>query len=362
MSKSRASVQYWTFIIALVAVSLTFLALLEPFYQPIFWGVTLVLLFWPVHRRLLALMPNRPALAALISLLACLVLVVLPLFLIGMSLIKEAARMYMLFMQSGGLEAQLQRLTDSVPAWANAWWAQLQTDELAAIQQRISQAAEQGVRFIALRMVGIGQNTLQLLLGFVVMLYLMFFFFMDGPRIVRAIRAVIPIDPVYQQQLLDKFVTVVKATVRGNVVVAVIQGALGGFMFWIVGVQGVLLWAVVMGVLSLLPAVGTWLVWGPVAIYMLATGDYLKGVFVLGFGIGVVSLVDNLLRPILIGKETRMPDYLILLSTLGGLSLFGLTGFVAGPVIAALFLAMWQLAIPRRVTEKDPALEQGAGS
>ena len=163
-------------------------------------------------------------------------------------------------------------------------------------------------------------------------------------------RRIIP-DPIYRDKLVTKFTTVIRATVKGNIVVAASQGALGGLIFWILGIQGPVLWGVSMAFLSLLPAVGAGLIWVPVAIYFLATGAVWQGVVLTAFGVGVIGLVDNVLRPILVGKDTKMPDYVVLISTLGGMALFGLTGFVIGPVIAALFIASWDLFSPSASTE-----------
>ncbi len=127
---------------------------------------------------------------------------------------------------------------------------------------------------------------------------------------------------------------------------AAAQGALGGLAFWFLAIQAPVLWGVLMAFLSLLPAVGAGLIWAPVALYLLATGAVWQGVGLAAFGIGVIGLVDNVLRPVLVGKDTKMPDYVVLISTLGGMSLFGLTGFVIGPVIAALFIATWDLFAP----------------
>ena len=145
----------------------------------------------------------------------------------------------------------------------------------------------------------------------------------------------------------------IRATVKGNIAVAVTQGALGGVIFWILGIQGALLWAVLMAFLSLLPAVGAGLIWLPVAIYFLATGNIWQGVILVAFGVLVIGLVDNVLRPLLVGKDTKMPDYVVLISTLGGLSLFGINGFVIGPLIAAMFIATWALFAAR---DEDPAV------
>ena len=129
--------------------------------------------------------------------------------------------------------------------------------------------------------------------------------------------------------------------------VAAAQGMLGGFIFWVLGIQAPVLWGVLMAFLSLLPAVGAGLIWGPVAIYFLATGALWQAGVLTAFGVGVIGLVDNLLRPLLVGKDTKMPDYVVLISTLGGMTLFGINGFVIGPVIAALFMACWDLATPK---------------
>jgi len=123
----------------------------------------------------------------------------------------------------------------------------------------------------------------------------------------------------------------------------VVQGTLGGLVFWVLGIHGALLWGALMAFMSLLPAVGAAIVWAPVAVYLLATGSIWQGVVLIGFGILVISLVDNVLRPILVGQDIKMPDYLVLVSTLGGISVFGVVGFVLGPMIAALFLSGWEV-------------------
>ena len=175
------------------------------------------------------------------------------------------------------------------------------------------------------------------------MLYVLFFLFRDGRAIARNIRAAMPFGADYNQALLDKFTAVVRATVKGNIVIAVIQGTIGGVAFWLLGIKGALLWGVLMTFLSLLPAVGSALVWVPTAGYLLLAGSPWKALVLVVVGVLVIGLVDNLLRPQLVGKDTRLPDYVVLVSTIGGLSLFGINGFIIGPLIAALFLVVWEL-------------------
>ena len=159
-------------------------------------------------------------------------------------------------------------------------------------------------------------------------MYLLFFLLRDGAAVAREIRAAIPLDPPVKARLLERFTTVIRATVKGNVLVAAAQGALGGLAFWVLGVHAPMLWAVVMAFLSLLPAVGAALIWGPVALYLLATGQLWQGFGLIAFGVFVIGLIDNVLRPILVGKDTQMPDYVVLISTVGGLALIGINGFV----------------------------------
>lgn len=160
--------------------------------------------------------------------------------------------------------------------------------------------------------------------------------------------------PSYQKQaLFDRFTVAVQAIVKGTIVVALAQGALGGIIFWLLGVRAPVLWGALMAVLSLLPVLGTALVWGPVAVYLLMTGALWQGLLLIAYGVLVIGLVDNLLSPILIGQETEIPDYVVLVSTLGGIATFGANGLVIGPVIAAMFLAVWAVFSASRQTSPD---------
>jgi len=211
------------------------------------------------------------------------------------------------------------------------------------MRERLASGALEGSQFLATKAFSFGQGTFQFLVSFFVMLYLLFFLIRDGRDLVARIRKAIPLSDAQKRRLFSKFTRVVRATVKGNIVVAVTQGALGGIIFAVLGISGALLWGVLMAFLSLLPAVGAGLIWTPVAIYFLMTGAIWQGVILTLYGVLVIGLVDNILRPILVGKDTKMPDYVVLISTLGGLALFGLNGFVIGPLVAALFISTWGL-------------------
>ena len=332
------------FILLLIAVTAGFGLVLEEYAVAIFWGVVFAIVFAPLHRKLLMRMPNKPTLAALATLLISLVMVILPLSLIGLSLIKETAAIYDRI-SSGNLSAgsYVEQVFNALPSWLTPWMEKLHLGTLEEIQTKLSNIALQASKLAATKAVGLGQNTLGFVVGFGVLLYLIFFLLRDGKELVARIWAATPLAPEHKRELAIKFITVIRATVKGNLAVAAAQGALGGLIFWLLGIQGAVLWAVVMAFLSLLPAVGAGLVWGPVAIYFLATGAVTKGLILAAYGVLVIGLVDNVLRPLLVGKDTKMPDYVVLISTLGGMALFGLSGFVLGPAIAALFMAAWEL-------------------
>ena len=336
-----------TFLLLLIAVSIAFLAILWPYYEAVFWGVALAILFAPLHRRLLARMPQRRNLAALCTLLLCLVLVILPVTLLGIALVQEASHLYERI-RSGQLNfgAYFQQVINAMPSWAMGWLDRMQLTSVSALQDKLSAVSVQASQLIATRALNIGQNTLQFVVSLGVMLYLLFSLLRDGRSLATRIRNAIPLKESQKTNLSSKFTTVIRATLKGNLMVAACQGLLGGLIFWTLGVQGPILWGVLMAFLSLLPAIGAGLIWAPVAIYFLATGALWQAAILTAFGVAVIGMVDNVLRPILVGRDTKMPDYVILISTLGGMTLLGLNGFVIGPVIAALFMACWDLFAP----------------
>ena len=341
---TQYTLQQKTFLLLLAIVTIGFGWILWPFFGAVFWGVVFAILFAPLYRRLLKGTRGKPNAAALISLLSILVMVILPLSLIGISLIDQATRAYeLLNPERLDLAATFQKVIQALPQWVVNLLERFKLTDLAALQQRLTEGATQVSQLIASQAISIGRNTFDFLVSLTVMLYLLFFLLRDGQSLAGRIRNAVPMSRKYKQRLFTNFTTVIRATVKGNVLVAAAQGALGGLILWFLGVEAPLLWGVLMAFLSLLPAVGAALVWAPVAIYFLIMGVIWKGVVLIAFGVLVIGLVDNILRPILVGKDTKMPDYVVLLSTLGGMALFGLNGFVIGPVIAALFIATWDL-------------------
>jgi predicted PurR-regulated permease PerM len=343
------------FLALTIAISLAFAWILLPFYGAVLWGIVTAVLFAPLHRWLLRSMGQRRSLSALFAVILIIAIVILPMTLIAAALTQEALGFYGK-VQSGELDLGrfFQQVHDLLPAWTINLLDRFGLASLDAVQQKISAALMAGSQYIAAQALNVGQSTFDFIVNLFVMLYLLFFLLRDEDALSKRIRDAIPLSAEQQSAFVLKFAIVIRATVKGDMVVALLQGALGGLIFWFLGISAPLLWAVVMAVFSLLPAIGAGLIWIPVAVYLLVTGALWQGIVLVAFGALIIGLVDNFLRPILVGKDTKMPDYVVLISTLGGIATFGLNGFVIGPVIAAMFIAAWDIfSASRQTAEND---------
>jgi predicted PurR-regulated permease PerM len=328
----------------LLAVTVLFAVVLLPLSGAISWAVFMAIVFSPLQERSVHTCRGREGWAAFGTLLVIVVSVLLPTALLTASVTHEASAFYERF-KTGDIQLSqyFQQGFDALPAWVRTALERFGLADLADVQRRLVDALGKSSQAITSRAFSIGQNTLEFVVNLFVMLYLLYFLLRDGKALSAQAARALPLEPRHTRRLLQQFATVVRATVKGNVVVALVQGTLGGLAFWFLDISGPLLWGALMALLSLLPAVGAAMVWGPVAAYLLSTGSLASGIGLAVWGVLVIGLVDNVLRPILVGKETRMPDYLVLIATLGGLAAFGLNGFVIGPVIAAIFLASWEI-------------------
>jgi predicted PurR-regulated permease PerM len=339
------------FFVALVcAITIAFFWLIHDFLQPIFWAIALAIVVYPLHRRLARRLEPRASLAAALSVTTVVLVVVMPLLAVGTAVTTEATALYSR-VDTGqlGFKDLYASIVEHIPQIGMLLGRfGLDADKLEA---QLSSAAIEASKFVASRAVAIGQNTLRVLVFFVLMLYLLFFFLRDGRSLLDGLVRALPFGDDRERLLLKRFAQVSRATIKGTLVVGAVQGTIGGIAFAVLGIGAPVLWGAAMAFLSILPAVGTALVWVPAAIVLLAGGHVASGVTLLVIGVFGIGMVDNLLRPILVGRDTRMPDYLILLSTLGGLAGFGLAGIVIGPIIAAFFVSVWQM------TQQDLAPE-----
>jgi predicted PurR-regulated permease PerM len=350
-----SSAQRSFFIALLLFVTFAFLWLIRGFVQPIFWAVALGVIVYPLHSWAVPKFYGREGLAAIASVLFVVIVVILPLFGLGVAVTTEAAALYeRLTAGNAGLQGLVQSVQDNVPQVLSV----LERFGLdpERLQSQISAAAVTASRFVASRMVAFGQDTVRIMVFFFLTLYLLFFFLRDGTRLLEALVRALPLGDRRERLLLTRFADVSRATIKGTLVVGAVQGLIGGIAFAALGIGAPVLWGVVMALLSIIPAVGTALVWLPAAIMLIFNERIIAGVVLILIGVLVIGLVDNLLRPLLVGRDTRMPDYLVLLATLGGLAGFGFAGIVIGPIIAAFFLSVWRMAEDEfRDENEDPS-------
>ena len=328
------------FILIVLIVTLAFFDVLSPYYSAILWAAILAVIFHPVKNKLRDRLGERNGLAALLTIVIICLIVFTPLAIILSSLAFELNVVYTKLQHNDTqFPTVVASLFAHLPEWARSFLSEHNLDSAEQIQRQLSDVALKGGQYLAGSAFLIGKGTV----SFGIMLYLLFFLLKDGPYLVRLILESLPLSNHVKQHLFAKFAAVSRATVKGTVAVALAQGALGGLAFWIVGIDGSILWGALMAFLSLIPAVGSAIIWVPAAIYLFATGQLWQGAFIVGFFVIIVGLVDNILRPLLVGKDTKMPDYLILITTIGGMEIYGINGFVIGPLIAALFIACWNL-------------------
>lgn len=338
----RESLERRSFLLTLVLVSIAFAWVLIPFWGAIFWACVVAVIFYPLQQKLKKKLGDKPNRAALITLLIAMVIVVIPALGISYSFVQEGVSFYQQLddgkIKPGKFFDEIQTAFPVI----NDLLAQFDI-KASDVREKISSGAATASKFLAEEALAFGQNTFSFILSLGLMIYLTFFLLRDGQYLIDLMVKALPLGDERERMLFSKFAGVTRATVKGNIVVAIVQGALGGIILALLGIPGALLWGVVMAFLSLIPAVGAAFVWVPVAIYLYATGSWIQATILVAYGTIVIGLADNVLRPILVGRDTKLPDYLVLFSTIGGMSLFGITGFVLGPLIAALFLVFWNI-------------------
>ena len=331
----------------MVVATLGFGLVVCPYFGAIFWSVVLAIVFAPLQQRILVRFRQRKTAAALVTLALAIAGVGIPLAIVATLVVRQGSSLYAA-LASGRIDigASLQHAATTLPHWVLAVLDELGLSDLAAVQAKLVGSAGEASRFIASHLLRLGADSFGFALSVAVMLYLLFFLLRDGRALTERINAAIPLAKTDKQSLLATFVAVIRATVKGGVVMAVIQGSLGGAVLGGLGIAAPVLWGVVFGLLSMLPAVGAGLLWVPVALYFLVTGAFGKALLLTLFGSVVLTVIDNVVRPLLVGRDTHLPGYLVLISTLGGVAVFGLNGAVIGPVVAAMFVATWTLSSP----------------
>ncbi|MDY7098987.1 MAG: AI-2E family transporter [Pseudomonadota bacterium] len=345
-----------SFLLILAAVTFMLVVIVWPFATTLLWSALAAIMFQPLYKWSLRKCRGRRNPAALLALTIILFAVLLPAIWVGTMVVGESL----------DLVNRLRSNPIDVAGWADSIFAAMPQaaqqiivdngwNDISTLQDRLQGFVGEIVTFVASQAVTIGGGALGFFLSFGLGLYVVFFLLRDGTRIGETILHSAPVERDIADRLAERFLGIVRATIKGSVVVGLVQGSLGAITFMIVGVQSAMLFGVIMGLFSLIPAVGTGLVWAPIGIWLLVSGDIWQGIFVLVSGFFIISSADNILRPILVGRDTGIPDWIILVTTLGGLSLVGFSGIVLGPLVAGLFLASWSILQEQRAEDEEAA-------
>jgi predicted PurR-regulated permease PerM len=342
------------FLLLLVAaISVAFVAMIRQFLVTLLLAAIFTGLSYPVYQWLLARLGGRRPLAAIATLALSLGLVIAPLLAVLGAGANEALRV------TETIRPRLEQLVDQPGEFDSRLRTLPGYDRLAPYRTQILTKAGELVgstsTFLFAALSATTRATAVFIFQFFVLLYTMFYFLMGGPGLLRGVLAYLPLTESDKQRMLEKFVSVTRATLKGTIFIGAAQGVLGGLAFWAVGLDGAIFWGTVMTILSIIPGIGSALVWLPASIILAATGELWRGIALAAFCGLVVGSVDNVLRPRLVGKDTKMHELLIFFSTLGGLMLFGAMGFILGPILAALFVTVWEMfGIAFRTSLGDP--------
>lgn len=333
------------FALLLVILYGTYL-ILSPFLKAITWAAILAVVVYPVYQWLLGLLKGRTSVAALVVVVLITLLVVLPGLRLAGFLSEEAVEL---------VKTVRSLLNGSdVEMWNQRPWIQkllrlwdMASFELATFdinwKEMLMQGAQVSSGFLVSQVKGIAQNVFLFALNFIVALFTLFFFLRDGRDFCYRVRRLLPMDQDHQERLFNNIVGSVFAVVHGCLVVAMLQGLLAGLAYWILGVPFAILWGVATAFTALLPVGGSTLVTIPVTVYLFLEGETLKGFILLGWSLGVVGTIDNVLKPLFIGSRLRLPVLFLFFGILGGMALFGALGLVLGPVLLALLAALLDL-------------------
>lgn len=329
--------------LAAMAVGITclFLWMIRSFLTALLVAALLSGLFNPVYSRLKNALGGRRALASAITVALVSLLVVVPVA--GFFALVTSEALQLIDIGQPWLQTQLDNRSELGKALLNTQLGKMLTPYQDQVLENVTSAAGAAGSWIASGISSLAQGTLSAVLMLFVMLYAQFFFLKDGKAMLYKILYYLPLPPEDENRMLEKFVSVTRATIKGTLVIGAAQGALGGVGLAVAGVEGALVWGTIMAVLSVIPGIGPALVWFPVVVYLALVQRFTAAVLLFIWCAAVVGLVDNLFRPRLVGRDTEMSDLMVLLSSLGGILLFGAVGIVVGPLIGALFITAWDL-------------------
>lgn len=324
------------------AVAYLFFLIWQPFFAPIAWAAVFAILFSPVYQKLVQKISSEAFSATIMTTLVILIIVV-PMSLLSVLLVAEIVQTYDLIQEwfnTGQYDTILQFFQQPVFLDMRDQLNRVIDLQSIDLHSIVSSGMQRLSRFAVSQVTGIVQNFSKTLFSFVLMVFTLFYFFKDGDRIITFLREIIPLSQQQREEIISRFSEVITATVLGDLVVALLQGFLGGMAFWVLGLPSPIFWGAVMAFLSIFPVIGAPIVYVPASAIVLLQGSIARGIILLIWGTLVVSQIDNFLRPILISGRAKLHTLILFFSILGGIYVFGFLGIIMGPVVAALFLTM----------------------
>jgi predicted PurR-regulated permease PerM len=336
MSVYKRQITWWALlIVTAIALYLCWL-MVKPFVGVLMWAAVLVIVFYPIHRRLVE-RTNRPSLSALLSCALVVLTILVPVVLVTLAVINELSGAVQ------NVQAAINYVFDpSSPITGRllGWVSRFIDVERLRSGEYLAQQLGGISGGLAGRTLGVIGGLIGAIVQMFFVVFTMYYLFRDGDRIFATIKNSLPLNEEQSLSIMERTKEVVGASVYGVLAIAVIQGTLGGLAFWVLGVPSAIVWGVVMTFLSMIPMLGAFLVWVPAAIYLALTGHYVKAVMLVLWGTLVIGMIDNFLRPKLVGGRTRLHELLIFFAVLGGLHVFGVLGIVLGPVVLALAMSL----------------------
>lgn len=328
-------------ILAIVAV-LGYLSyqIFQPFLTAIAWAIVFCVVFYPLYAFVLRYIKLR-AVASLVTLVVIIVVVVGPFSYISFALISEVGSFIGKGSAGGEDAARSLALDRRIVAFIEK--IQPYTGMEGEPEEIIMENSRKVLKGIMDKLSSGFTNVLSVTANFLFMLFAAFFFLKDGTDFIRKIKDYLPFSVLHKDRLTTQIKDMIVSTIYGGVIVAIVQGTLGGLAFAALGIESPVLWGSVMGISSFIPMLGTAIVWLPTSLFLLVEGAYVKGIALIFIGVFVISMVDNILKPLIIGGRTKMPTVIIFFTVLGGIKLFGLLGLVMGPLVFALFLSVFEI-------------------
>lgn len=341
MKKDFLKIQFYFFVLLLLGVSIAFFWIIKPLIYPIFWAAVLAWIFHPLYKKILRHLVQHASLASFFTVQLIFLIIIIPTSIFVFIILRQSIELY------NTSESEINVIFEKVKIFSQEFGdlSLVHFIDRAGIdvKAKIIEYTRAISGYVFSGITGFTNSAIRFVVGFFIMLYTLYYFLKDGEQMIRRILHISPLGGKSEKVICEKFTSVIRATMKGTFLVGIIQGSFAGLIFWVAGITAPVFWGLVMTILSFLPSIGPSILGFPAGIILLIQGKIWQGFFVLIFATGFVSFLDNIIRPYFVGKDIHMHPLLVFFSTLGGLAVFGISGFVIGPIVASIFIALWTI-------------------